>query len=57
MAGAATALSYHHATRQLFVGLETGMVSEFVLADDFNRMDHIRGAIHQLLSIILNLDS
>ena len=42
MGGACTALAYHHPTRQVFVGLETGMISEFALADDYNRMDHVR---------------
>jgi len=42
MGGACTALAYHHATRQVFVGLETGVVSEFAISDDYNRMDHVR---------------
>ncbi len=39
---AASALQCHPATRTAFVGLESGLVSEFILADDFNRMDHKR---------------
>lgn len=42
MNAAATALVYHHPTRQLFVGTETGLVSEFILGEDFNHMDHKR---------------
>ncbi len=30
------------AGRAAFVGLESGLVSEFILADDYNRMDHKR---------------
>ncbi len=42
MTAAATALAYRHEERRLFVGLETGIVSEFVLSEDLNRLDHIR---------------
>lgn len=42
MAAAATSMSYTHETRKLFVGLETGVVEEFSLARDYNRMDSVR---------------
>ena len=57
MPAAATSMSYTHATRylgyflsfliflptrQLFVGLESGVVEEFTLARDYNRLDSTR---------------
>ncbi len=42
MNSAATSLAYHHDTRTAFVGLDSGLVSEFILAEDYNRMDHKR---------------
>ena len=27
---------------QLFIGLDNGTVSEFIVSEDFNRMDHAR---------------
>jgi len=39
MESAATALSYNHQTRKLFVGLESGSIEEFIISQDFNRMD------------------
>jgi len=44
MTSAVTSVVYHHSleNRRIFVGVETGMISEFSLADDYNRMDHIR---------------
>jgi len=42
MPAAATSMSYTHATRQLFVGLESGVVEEFTLARDYNRLDSSR---------------
>ncbi|KAJ9583262.1 hypothetical protein L9F63_022395 [Diploptera punctata] len=42
MSSGATALFYCVETRQLFVGVENGTVSEFSLAADFNRMSCVR---------------
>ena len=39
---AATSLSYTASTRQLFVGLDSGSVTEFNLSRDHNRIDHVR---------------
>ena len=58
MGGACTALAYHHATRQVFVGLETGVISEFAISDDYNRMDHVRDYhAHQSRVTGLHFDS
>jgi len=42
MSAAATSMSYTHTTRKLFVGLESGVVEEFTVARDYNRMDSVR---------------
>jgi len=42
MNSAATALHYNHASKQLFVGLDNGTVTEFSVSEDYNRMDHVR---------------
>jgi len=42
MPAAATSLAYDHDTRKIFVGLETGVVEEFILARDSNRIDSQR---------------
>ena len=42
MNSAATALHYNHASKQLFVGLDNGTVTEFTVSEDHNRMDHVR---------------
>lgn len=42
MASAATSLHYCIETRQLFIGMDNGTISEYVLADDYNRMSHVR---------------
>lgn len=48
MASGATALYYCVETRQLFIGVENGTVSEFALATDFNRMTLVRNySAHQ----------
>ncbi|KAL4220349.1 WD repeat and FYVE domain-containing protein 2 [Mactra antiquata] len=38
MPAAASSMTYNGETRRLFVGLDNGTISEFVLSDDFNRM-------------------
>lgn len=35
-------LDFNHETQRLFVGLENGVISEFVVGDDFNKMTHHR---------------
>jgi hypothetical protein len=42
MGAAATAIHYRHQSMQLFIGMDNGTVSEFIVSDDFNRMDHAR---------------
>ncbi|XP_049802981.1 WD repeat and FYVE domain-containing protein 2 [Schistocerca nitens] len=42
MPAGATALFYCVETRQLFVGIESGSVSEFTVASDFNRLTAVR---------------
>ena len=42
MNSAATAIHYCHSSKQLFIGLDNGTVSEFLVSEDYNRMDHIR---------------
>jgi len=42
MGAAATSLSYTHSNRRLFIGLETGSIEEFLLSQDYNRMDSQR---------------
>lgn len=42
MPAGATAMNYNKETRRLFVGMDNGTISEFVLADDFNRMSQQR---------------
>jgi len=42
MSAAATSMSYTHDSRKLFVGLESGVVEEFTVARDYNRMDSVR---------------
>jgi len=42
MTSSAVSLAADKASRTVFVGTEGGLVSEFVLAEDFNRMEHRR---------------
>ena len=42
MGAAALSLAFHPPTRRVFVGVETGTVSEFVLSEDLNHMEHRR---------------
>jgi len=42
MGGAATALHFNQESRRVFVGLETGIVVEFELSEDCNRLDHVK---------------
>lgn len=37
-----TAMNFNHETKRLFVGLENGSISEFTVADDYNRITHQR---------------
>ncbi|XP_035692990.1 WD repeat and FYVE domain-containing protein 2-like [Branchiostoma floridae] len=55
MPAAASALDYNPETRRLFVGLENGTISEFLLADDFNRMAATRNYLaHQQRVVGIN---
>lgn len=42
MATAASCLYYRQETRQLFIGLENGTISEYILEEDFNRLRHVK---------------
>ncbi|XP_073987700.1 WD repeat and FYVE domain containing 2 isoform X1 [Rhodnius prolixus] len=42
MSAAASALYYRRETRQLFVGLDNGTISVYKLAEDYNRLNHVR---------------
>lgn len=42
MSAAASALYYQHETRQLFVGLDNGTISEYTLGNDYNRLNHVK---------------
>ena len=42
MGAAATAIHYRHESMQLFIGMDNGTVSEFIVSDDYNRIDHAR---------------
>ncbi|CAB4059325.1 WDFY2 [Lepeophtheirus salmonis] len=41
MNSAVTALNYHEPQRRLFVGLDSGVISEFVISSDYNSMKHV----------------
>lgn len=38
-------MDFNHETRRLFVGMENGSVSEFIVAEDFNRITHSRNYV------------
>ncbi|KAK6619386.1 hypothetical protein RUM44_003768 [Polyplax serrata] len=38
----ATTLTYNEKSRQLFIGLENGTISEYILADDYNQLNFIK---------------
>ncbi|XP_015785683.1 WD repeat and FYVE domain-containing protein 2 [Tetranychus urticae] len=42
MPAAGTVMSFNHETKRLFVGMENGSISEFLIADDYNRITHQR---------------
>ena len=42
MVAALTAIQYRHESMQLFIGMDYGTVSEFIVSDDYNRIDHAR---------------
>jgi WD40 repeat protein len=42
MGDAATAMKYCHSNRTLYVGLNNGTITEFLISDDGNKMDHVR---------------
>jgi len=48
MPAPATTMDFNHETKRLFVGMENGSISEFQVAEDFNRMSHQRNYLaHQ----------
>ena len=38
----ASAMSYNHQTKRLFVGMNNGYISEFTVADDYNRIKLVK---------------
>ncbi|XP_050389786.1 WD repeat and FYVE domain-containing protein 2 [Patella vulgata] len=42
MPSEAASIDFNGETRRLFVGLDNGTISEFILADDFNKLSHVR---------------
>ena len=38
----ASTMDFNHETRRLFVGMENGSISEFQVAEDYNRISHVR---------------
>lgn len=48
IAAAASCMHFCDDSRRLFVGMENGHITEFLVADDYNRMSQVRGyAAHQ----------
>ncbi|XP_063771966.1 WD repeat and FYVE domain-containing protein 1 [Pseudophryne corroboree] len=42
MSSACSALAYHHESRKVFVGLDSGAIVEFLISDDFNKMNFVK---------------
>lgn len=38
-------MDFNHETRRLFVGMENGSISEFLVAEDYNRITHVRNYV------------
>jgi hypothetical protein len=48
MIASATAMDFNHETKRLFVGMDNGSISEFSVAEDYNRIVHQRNYLaHQ----------
>jgi len=44
----ASAMDFNHETKRLFVGMDNGSISEFLVAEDYNRITHTRNYLaHQ----------
>ncbi|KAK6296113.1 hypothetical protein J4Q44_G00338260 [Coregonus suidteri] len=35
-------MSYHHDSRRIFIGQDNGAIVEFLLSEDFNKMNHVK---------------
>ncbi|TMS07038.1 WD repeat and FYVE domain-containing protein 1 [Larimichthys crocea] len=35
-------MSYHHDSRRIFIGQDNGAVVEFLISEDFNKMNHVK---------------
>lgn len=42
MNAAATSIHYCHGSKQVFIGLDNGTICEYLVSEDYNRMDHVR---------------
>ncbi|XP_072263957.1 WD repeat and FYVE domain-containing protein 1 [Pyxicephalus adspersus] len=42
MSSACSALRYHHDSRKVFVGQDSGAIVEFLISDDFNKMNFVK---------------
>ncbi|XP_041353829.1 WD repeat and FYVE domain-containing protein 2-like [Gigantopelta aegis] len=48
VADEASSMEYNAETHRLFIGLDNGTISEFILSEDFNKLNHVRDYIaHQ----------
>src|SRR5699024_6813511 len=57
---APSTMDYHHQTKRLFIGLDNGYISEFSVANDYNRVKLIKNyAAHQgrVKSALFSLDT
>uniref|UniRef100_A0AAY4ECA4 FYVE-type domain-containing protein n=1 Tax=Denticeps clupeoides TaxID=299321 RepID=A0AAY4ECA4_9TELE len=37
-----TCMSYHHESRRIFIGQDNGGIVEFLISEDFNKMNHVK---------------
>uniref|UniRef100_A0AAR2LVG8 FYVE-type domain-containing protein n=1 Tax=Pygocentrus nattereri TaxID=42514 RepID=A0AAR2LVG8_PYGNA len=35
-------MSYHHESRRIFIGQDNGAIVEFIISEDFNKMNHVK---------------
>ncbi|KAL9963501.1 hypothetical protein ACROYT_G027012 [Oculina patagonica] len=55
-----SALDYHGTSRRLFVGLQSGTISEFEVAEDFNRLQHRRNYLahmNRVSGVVFSLEN
>uniref|UniRef100_A0A3P9P140 WD repeat and FYVE domain containing 1 n=1 Tax=Poecilia reticulata TaxID=8081 RepID=A0A3P9P140_POERE len=53
-------MSYHHDSRRIFIGQDNGAVVEFLISEDFNKMNHVKTyPAHQnrVSSMVFSLES